>query len=219
MADSKISALTAITSLGNSDEMVVASSGASRKITGANLKASMPTGGGGGGVGALLYSLVLTSAAAAIDTGAGGIAGGYNILEVFIVAQTDDTSAAVVASITLNNDTGANYDRQVVTGTGGSVGGSASLAQTSWLLNAHGNASTTQYAGTFHLAFPGYAGTTFYKTGRIQTNILDANSANVVVADHALGYRSTSAITQLKVAPLTAGKNLRAGSAVYIYGR
>lgn len=41
MADSKISALTAITSLGDTDEMVVASSGASKKITGANLKTSV----------------------------------------------------------------------------------------------------------------------------------------------------------------------------------
>lgn len=41
MADSKISALSAITSLADTDEMVVASSSTSKKITGANLKASV----------------------------------------------------------------------------------------------------------------------------------------------------------------------------------
>ncbi len=41
MADSKISALSAITALGSTDEMVVASGGASKKITGANLGASL----------------------------------------------------------------------------------------------------------------------------------------------------------------------------------
>ncbi len=41
MADSKISALSAITALAATDEMVVASGGASKKITGANLGASI----------------------------------------------------------------------------------------------------------------------------------------------------------------------------------
>lgn len=41
MADSKISALTATTTLADTDELVVASSGASKKITGANLKAQV----------------------------------------------------------------------------------------------------------------------------------------------------------------------------------
>jgi hypothetical protein len=54
MADTKISALTAATTLADTDELVIASSGASKKITGANLKASVP-GTGGGGVTELSY--------------------------------------------------------------------------------------------------------------------------------------------------------------------
>lgn len=42
MADSKISGLAAITSLADTDELVVASGGSSNKITGANLKKSLP---------------------------------------------------------------------------------------------------------------------------------------------------------------------------------
>jgi hypothetical protein len=42
MADTKISALTAATTLADTDELVIASAGASKKITGANLKASIP---------------------------------------------------------------------------------------------------------------------------------------------------------------------------------
>jgi len=41
MADSKISALTAAASLLSTDELVMASSGASKKITGATLKAEI----------------------------------------------------------------------------------------------------------------------------------------------------------------------------------
>lgn len=41
MADSKISALSAISALGSTDELVVATAGASKKITGANLGASI----------------------------------------------------------------------------------------------------------------------------------------------------------------------------------
>lgn len=53
MADTKISALTAATTLADTDELVLASAGASKKITGANLKASIP--GTGGGVTELSY--------------------------------------------------------------------------------------------------------------------------------------------------------------------
>jgi hypothetical protein len=45
MADTKISALTAATSLADTDELVIASAGSSKKITGANLKASIPGSG------------------------------------------------------------------------------------------------------------------------------------------------------------------------------
>lgn len=41
MADSKISALTALTTLADTDEMVVATGGASKKITGSNLRKSI----------------------------------------------------------------------------------------------------------------------------------------------------------------------------------
>ncbi len=44
MADSKISALSAITAIASTDELVVASSGASKKITAANLAASLGIG-------------------------------------------------------------------------------------------------------------------------------------------------------------------------------
>ncbi len=44
MADSKISALSAITAISGSDELVVASSGASKKITAANLGSSLGIG-------------------------------------------------------------------------------------------------------------------------------------------------------------------------------
>ncbi len=44
MADSKISALSAITAIAGTDELVVASSGASKKITAANLAATLGIG-------------------------------------------------------------------------------------------------------------------------------------------------------------------------------
>ena len=49
MADSKISALPAVTSLVGTDEFVIATSGASKKITAANLQTAIGGGGGGGG--------------------------------------------------------------------------------------------------------------------------------------------------------------------------
>lgn len=46
MADTKISALAAVTTVGDTDEYVVAVSGATKKITGANLKAGVADGVG-----------------------------------------------------------------------------------------------------------------------------------------------------------------------------
>ena len=220
MADSKISALSAITSLADTDEMVVASSGASKKITGLNLKASMPGTGGGGGVGALLYSHVLATDTASIDTGAGGIAGGYNILEAFIVVQTTDAAAqGNFLNITVNNDTGANYDRQVIGAQGSGFSAGAAVAQSVWLTQVHGASGSAGYPSMVSITIPDYTGTAFNKVGVQQVLIPDGTSGNLVVGFLVLGYRSTSAITRMAVSAATGGKNLKAGSAMYIYGR
>src|SRR5262245_58277523 len=50
MADTKISALPAVTNVDDTDEYVLARTGGTRQITGANLKAGIPSGGPAGGV-------------------------------------------------------------------------------------------------------------------------------------------------------------------------
>jgi hypothetical protein len=210
MADSKISALSAITALAGTDEMVVASSGASKKITGANLGAS-PT------VRALLFSSVLSGAAASIDTGANAIPAGYNILEVFILAAASGSGALVGCNVTINGDSGSHYDRQGFFGNNTSATANQGLAAANWGLVAHGNSGSTSYPASIHLVIPGYAATTFWKAGSATMALPDATAGNNYSLVYGLGWRSTAAINQLTFA--AAAGNFLTGTSVYIYGR
>ncbi len=58
MPDAKISALTAVTTVDDTDEYVLARTGASKKITGANLKAG--TGGAADDESRVLHAEVLS---------------------------------------------------------------------------------------------------------------------------------------------------------------
>src|SRR5437763_6280023 len=103
MADTKISVLTAATTLADTDELVIASAGASKKITGANLKASE-------NVVKLFDSIVSGADAASIDTGASTIPAGYAKLVVDIYARSDKSATFSEQYLQFNGDTGAHYN-------------------------------------------------------------------------------------------------------------
>lgn len=174
--------------------------------------------GGGGGIGAVLFDSTLGAPAANIDTGAGGIAGTHNILEIFILSQTDAAGATDALDITLNNDTGANYDKQVVTGSNTVLAAAAVNAGTAWAIVTHGAGGTTQYPSVCRITIPSYAVTTFYKVGEATIARFDATNTNQAARIEALGYRSTTAISRLKVAAQGAA-NLKAGTRLLIFGR
>jgi hypothetical protein len=173
---------------------------------------------GGGGIGALLFDSTLGAPANAIDTGAAGIALTQNILEVWIIARTDAAGATDTLLVTLNNDGGANYDLQSVVGNNVTASAGSTLAATAWTLAAHGNGGSASYASALVLTFPGYAQTTFFKTGTAMMERSDATAGNNFAYALGLGYRSAAAISRLKVAQNGAG-NLLAGSRLLILGR
>jgi len=220
MADTKISALPAATTLADTDELPIASGGATKKITGANLKASMPAPAGGITV---LYNNKLTVDTATLDTGAGGIAGTSNLLELWLLARTDEAALYSTLKLTFNNDTGAKYDYYEIdasaTGAGALTTGT-SFGSGNIQFNVPGATGTANFFGHARLAMPFYAETVAYKEAEFFLGLMP----NVTAADQRMKirkvqFRDTAAITRVTIAPFSVGPKLKAGSHLLIVGR
>ncbi len=182
---------------------------------------------GTGGTTLLFTYTVSGSAKASIDTNVDGTYAGlfattFNILEVWIFGRTDEAVFASSVNLTLNNDTGVNYDRAfVTTASGGSPVQGTSIGQTSFGIGLPGSSATANSPGLVRITFPGYADTTFWKIAEAtQGNASDATAGHYSAAAQAFTYRSTgTAITRLKIIPATAAKNFIIGTRVLVYGR
>lgn len=184
-------------------------------------------GGASGGIGAtqLVYRYTVTgSDKASIDTGADSPDAGDNdwtggdMLEVYMLLRTDDAAAIALVDVTLNNDSSAIYDHERVQGVSNVVSSAAVLADTRWQLTCHGSGGSATYASAVTIWMPRYAGTTFWKSATIQQGPTDATAANNDTKAGCLGYRSTSAVTRLKVDG-QGSANLKVGSQLLIYKR
>lgn len=174
---------------------------------------------------ALVYRYTVSgSDKASIDTGSDSPDAGSNdwtggdLLEIWMLLRTDNAASGSVVNCTLNNDTGGNYDTNQNGVANTTFSGAVSLAQTSWAVNAHGSGGSASYAQAIRISMPGYADTTFFKTGDMSLSRPDGTAANNFTAIDSIGYRSTSAVTRLKIACAGADK-LKVGSKLIIYKR
>ena len=177
------------------------------------------------GMSSLVYKYTVTgSDKASIDTGVDTADAGSNdwtdgdVLEVWVLARTDDAGAVVNIDMTFNNDTGSNYDRQIISGAGTTASAATQLANAFMGIVAHGSGGSSGYAAVNHCTIPGYAGTTFNKTMTAHCVIPDATSGNNRDLSESFGWRSTDAITRIKVAAESTAK-LKVGSQLLIYKR
>jgi hypothetical protein len=177
--------------------------------------------GGGGGVGStsLIYRYTVAgSDKASIDTGVDSPDAGSNdwtngdLLEVWVYARTDEAVVLSTIDLTLNNDTGANYDRQASTAINTTPTAGQLLAGSNWGLFAPGSSGAANYFGTFRVTIPGFADTTGYKVGELTGGKNDTTAGNNRFDTQLATYRSTSAITRLKIIPDTGAKNLKVGT-------
>jgi hypothetical protein len=217
VADQKISAMTPAASLADSDELVLASSGTNKKITGANLKASIPGTGGGAGALTLLSTTTLGSAGSFDVT---GISQAYNDLTLVLIGRGADPGGVDTALIRFNNDSGNNYYRQRLTVNAGTATASENQGQTG--LFSGGIPASAAYANTFgvlEMTIYGYASTAWKKACQFQSfGPLNISAGSLYLT--ALGgmWDSTAAITRVAMLGSSTA-NFVTGSQLRIYGR
>ena len=183
-----------------------------------DIEAVAGTGGGGGGDLVKLFAVTLSADTATLDTGAGGIAGGYSAIEILLLGRTDDTSGPVNVIVTLNADTGTNYDWQQNQSAGSTNTSSARNAvDHGWLITMDSAGSGANYATQAVFKIIGYANTTFFKTATITTSVTDSSGGNMRAGVIAGAWRSTAAVTRF-TATANAGQKFKAGSMLLVYG-
>jgi hypothetical protein len=166
---------------------------------------------------AKLFDSTLAAPAASIDTGANGIAGTYDVLQIWVIARTAEAAALSTLVCTFNNDGGANYDYTLVRNRNTTVAGVTALGDTSFGVAVMGGSAAASYATVIRMSVPGYAQTTFFKALELTTATETSAAANGDVGTWAVDYRSTTAISRMKIA-VSGGSNLATGSRLLIYG-
>ena len=132
--------------------------------------------------------------------------------------RTDDAGAAPNVDVTVNNDTGSNYDLQNMQGRNATAAASQILAAAKWVLLVHGSGGGASYATAVKIGFPTFSNTTFFKTGVAEMYTPDSTNTNNFVEQRGLAWKSTAAITRMKVAAQSTAK-LKVGSQLLIYKR
>jgi hypothetical protein len=159
----------------------------------------------------LVYRYIVSgSSKASIDTGVDTAQAGSNdwtngdVLEVWVAGRTDSGSAGDSLNVIVNNDTGTNYDTQVSAGANTTNSAGTALGVAAWgNFVIHGSGGSASYPSAIRMTFPGYAGTTFFKSGESIEATLDAAAVNCDARTYSLGWRSTAAITRMKISPGT----------------
>lgn len=145
--------------------------------------------------------------------------GAYRSLRLTGIGRSNHTAAAaVVAQVTFNSDTGANYWYQRMFASNVTISGDGSITSTF----AHGasvaaGAAPAGSASQFELSIPDYAGTTFQKTLVGQTNLrIGATAGDKYVISTASWWLNTAAITRIDV--ILGSGTWVTGSRISLYG-
>ena len=148
------------------------------------------------------------------------IPGTYSHLRLVVQARANGSSEVDFFSIRLNGDTGANYDRANLEGSGGTASTNPVSGATAWNSQTLvANSATANMPAMLILDLLNYAKTVFYKIGQITTGYLDMPTStsdyNVLIEN--VIWRNTAAVTAINVFPFT-GPNFVTGSSAQLYG-
>jgi len=166
------------------------------------------------GVGCI-FDQTLTAAAATIEIP--NIIQAYGHLLLVVYGRGDSAAVAVGLQARFNNDSGGNYDTQVVFGAAATAGATEGFAATSAQIGTiPANTAGANLFGEAEALIPHYAGTVNnktlvssygYKTGVATGNLVSARFAGF--------WRSNVAITRITILP--AAGNLTAGTRASLY--
>ena len=113
----------------------------------------------------------------------------------------------------LNGDTGTNYSRTILYGTGSAAGSVTGGGANQGQIEYYGSPNTTLGGSTIIVNFMNYSNTTTYKTVLSRSN----NASSGVDAVVNL-WRSTAAINQIEFKPYTGTMTWVTGSQFTLYG-
>ena len=137
------------------------------------------------------------------------ISGSYT--DLILVFNGADATTAEDVQIQVNGDTGSNYSRTWVTGTGSAAASSRSSSQTYMRINQNAYIGTA-FAYVYIVQFMNYSNSTTYKTVLSRAN----GAPNGVDASVNL-WRNTAAITSI-LCYTGAATNFASGSTFTLYG-
>jgi hypothetical protein len=168
-------------------------------------------------------STAFDSIATATGTGSSGtitfssIPSTYQHLQIRCIVR--NTSSSTASNLQLNNDTGSNYTRHEIQGTGSAVSASGSISQTSMLcFRPAVSTQTADCVGVAIIDIHDYASTSKYKTIRSFFGV-DTNSGSTtdrLLLTSGL-WLSTSAISTITLS-LAASNNFTTSSTFALYG-
>lgn len=176
--------------------------------SGQDISIAASPGSPGAGGSSLVYRYTVTgSDKASIDTGVDTPDAGSNdwtngdLLEIYFVGRVDQSAAARNAELTFNNDSSNIYDQQWLDINNASVSAGTVLAGAFLPILIPGATLAANYPGSVLVTIPNYSGTTFYKTAAVAQAVRNSSSAGSNFAENSVfTYRSTSALTRLKIA-------------------
>lgn len=173
--------------------------------------ATPAAGGGGGGAMSKIAEVVLAADTASIDFAS--IPTTFEELRLVLVSRIDTAATSEDVAMRFNGDTAANYDAlhhvdADYRDTGATYINVGTFAAAS---------APADVADMAVIDIPKYARTVFQKTARSVSGTKQGTSATY--ASHATGWwRSTAAINQVTLLPVTAGKKFKAGTVATLYG-
>ena len=134
----------------------------------------------------------------------------YTDLVMVISAALSSTNDI---GIRLNGDTGTNYSRTILYGTGSAAGSVTGGGANQGQIEYYGTANTTLGGSVITLNLMNYSNTTTYKT-----ILCRSNNASLGVDAVVNLWRSTAAINQIEFKPYTGSMTWVTGSTFTIYG-
>ncbi len=205
---------------------VTLSAGSGVDLTQASQDISIAVSGASGfGLLSLVYRYTVTgSDKASIDTGSDTPDAGSNdwtngdVLELYMIARTDETANMVDLACTFNNDTSSNHYFTQYIRTVGTTVSSLNFSLASFQPRCPGASLTAGVFGFVALTVPDFAGTVAQKVGQLAWGTTDSGSASSS-GSGSIVWNQTSAITRFAVTPNTAAKKLKVGSQLLIYKR